>query len=96
MMYVRIWFLLNILRINKQNSTKFCIHIVIDKIYVGILKCLFFAILQQCYGPRLTSEFGFAQYLENELTSVYTLSLTRSALGLLSVIVVNLRQSHGP
>ena len=42
MMYVRIWFLLNILRINKQNSTKFCRHIVIDKIYVGILKGPFF------------------------------------------------------
>ena len=46
MMGVRIWFLLNILRINEQNSTKFCIHIVIDKIYVGILKRPFFAILQ--------------------------------------------------
>ena len=66
MMYVRIWFLLNILRINKQNSTKFCIHIVIDKIYVVILKRLFFAILQQGYGPWLTPEFGFALYLENE------------------------------
>ena len=51
MMGVRIWFLLNILRINKHISTKFCIHIVIDKIYAGILKCPFFAILQQSYGP---------------------------------------------
>ena len=51
MVYVRIWVLLNILRINKQNSTKFCIHIVIDKIYVGILKRPFFASLQQSYGP---------------------------------------------
>ena len=35
---VRIWFLLNILRMNKHNLTKFCIHIIIDKIYVGIVK----------------------------------------------------------
>ena len=31
----RIWFLLHILRMNGQNSTKFCIHIIFDKIYVG-------------------------------------------------------------
>ena len=31
-------FLLNILRMDGQNLTKFCIHIIIDKIYVGIVK----------------------------------------------------------
>ena len=35
---VRIWFLLNILKMNGQNLTKFCTHIIIDKIYVGIVK----------------------------------------------------------
>ena len=50
---VRIWFLLNILKTNRpiktkfcllnilrtnlQNKTKFCKHIIIDKIYVGIV-----------------------------------------------------------
>ena len=34
---VRISFLLNILRMNGQNLTKFCIHINIDKIYVWIV-----------------------------------------------------------
>ena len=34
---VRIQFLFNILRMNGQNLTKFCIHIIIDKIYVGIV-----------------------------------------------------------
>ena len=34
----RICFLLNILRINGQHLTKFCINIIIDKIYVGIVK----------------------------------------------------------
>ena len=32
---VRIQFLFNILRMNGQNLTKFCIHIIIDKICVG-------------------------------------------------------------
>ena len=35
LIHVRIWFLLNILRTNGQVETKFCIHIIIDKIYVG-------------------------------------------------------------
>ena len=66
---IRIKFLLKILKTNRPIKTKFCIHIIIDKIYVVICKSLFFANLQQCYGPCLTTEFGFfAQYLENELT----------------------------
>ena len=32
---VRIQFLLNILKTNRPIKTKFCIHIIIDKIYVG-------------------------------------------------------------
>ena len=39
---VRNWFLLNFLRMDWHNLTKFCIHIVIDKIYVGIVKKSFF------------------------------------------------------
>ena len=35
---VRMWFLLHILRTNRQIETKFCIHIIIDKTYVGIVK----------------------------------------------------------
>ena len=38
---VRNWFLLNILRMDGQNSTKFCIHMIIDKIYIDIVKPLF-------------------------------------------------------
>ena len=41
---VRIKFLLNILKTNRPIKTKFCIHIIIDKIYVVICKSLFFAI----------------------------------------------------
>ena len=38
---VRILFLLNVLRTNLQNETKFCIHITIDNIYVGIVNRCF-------------------------------------------------------
>ena len=38
---VRIEFLLNILKTKKQIETKFCIHIIIDKIYFGIVNLCF-------------------------------------------------------
>ena len=34
---VRIWFLLNILKTNRPIKTKFCKHIIIEKIYFGIV-----------------------------------------------------------
>ena len=48
---VRIEFLLNILKTNRPIKTKFCIIIIIDKIYFGIVNCCFFANWQECYGP---------------------------------------------
>ena len=47
---VRINFSLNILKTNRPIKTKFCIHIIIDKIYVVICKSLFFANWQQSYS----------------------------------------------
>ena len=38
---VRFLFLLNILKTNRPIKTKFCINIIIDKIYVGILNHFF-------------------------------------------------------
>ena len=38
---VRIWFLLNILRTNRQIETKFCINIIIDKINISIVNLCF-------------------------------------------------------
>ena len=38
---VRIWFLLNILKTISPIKTKFCIYIIIDKIYVGIVNHCF-------------------------------------------------------
>ena len=43
---------------NGQSLIKFCIHIIIDKIYVGIVKHHFLANLEQSYDPCLASEFG--------------------------------------
>ena len=38
---VRIEFLLNIMKTNRLIKTKFCIHIIIDNIYIGIVNsCL--------------------------------------------------------
>ena len=54
----RIWYLLNILRMNQQNSTKFCIQIIIDKSYVGIVKHHF---LQPLIEVRICF---FSVYLE--------------------------------
>ena len=50
LIFVRIKFLLNILKTNGPIKTKFFIQIIIDKIYIVIFKSLFFANLQQSYG----------------------------------------------
>ena len=47
---VRIEILLNILKTNRPIKTKFCIHIIIVKIYFGIVNCCFFANWQESYG----------------------------------------------
>ena len=44
---VRIWFLLNILKTNRPIKIKFCIHIIIDKIYVGIVNHCFLQICKR-------------------------------------------------
>ena len=50
-----------------QNLTKFCIHIIIDKIYVGIVNrhffCEYATELRSLIDVRIQS---FFQYLENE------------------------------
>ena len=47
---VRIEFLLNILKTNSLIKTKFCIHIIIVKIYFGIVNRCFSQIGER-YGP---------------------------------------------
>ena len=47
---VRIEFLLNILKTNRPIKTKFCMHKIIDKIYVGNVNQCFSQICNS-YGP---------------------------------------------
>ena len=48
---VRIEFLVNSFKTNRPIKTKFCKHIIIDKIYFGIVNHCFFANWQENYGP---------------------------------------------
>ena len=47
----RIKFLFNIFKTNRPIKTKFCKHIIIDKIYFGIVNSCFFANWLESYGP---------------------------------------------
>ena len=48
---VRIEFLFNIFKTIRPIKTKFCKHIIINKIYFSIVICCFFANWQESYGP---------------------------------------------
>ena len=62
---VRMEFLLNILKI-KTIMTKFCIHIIIDKIYVRYVNHCFSQICNRVMVLALRQNLFFAQYLEIE------------------------------
>ena len=51
-----------------QNLTKFCIHIIIDKIYVGKVKSHFSQICNGVMALDWCQKLVFAQYLDNECT----------------------------
>ena len=65
---VRNWFLLNNLRMDGQKLTKFCIHIIIDKIYVATVRRLFSQICNGVTALDWCQKLVFAQYLENGWT----------------------------
>ena len=73
----RNWFLFNILRMDGQNLTKFCKHIIIDKIYVAAVKRHFSQICNGVTALDGCQKLFFAQYLENGWTEfdqiLYTL-----------------------
>ena len=56
---VRIEFLLNILKTNRPIKTKFCIHIIIDKIYFGIVNCCFSQIVARELRPLIDVKIWF-------------------------------------
>ena len=68
MIDVRISFPLNIMKTNGQNVTKFCIHINIGKISVGIVNRHFSQIFNRVTALYRCQNFISAQYLENERT----------------------------
>ena len=63
---VRIEFLLKILKTNRQIKTKFCIHIIIDKICIGNVNHCFSQICNRVKALDRRQNLVFAQYLENE------------------------------
>ena len=69
--------LLNILRTNRQNKTKFCMLIIVHKIYVGDINhcfCKFAPGLWSLIDVRIWS---FTQLLENKLTECDQILYTR-------------------
>ena len=86
---------------NGQNLTKFCIHIIIDKIYVGILSRHFLQICNRVMALDLLQNSVFVQYLENELTEFNQILYTHYHWQDLrwcckSSFFANLQQSNGP
>ena len=63
---IRIEFLLNILKTNKPIKTKFCIHIIIDKIYIDNVNHRFSHICNRVTAIDRRQKLVFAQYHENE------------------------------
>ena len=61
---VRIKFLLNILKVNRQIETKFCIHIIIDKIYIGFVNSCFLQICNRVTALDSCQNLVFTEYLE--------------------------------
>ena len=51
---------------NGQNLAKFCIHMIIDKVYVGIVNCNFSQICNRVTALDWRKNSVFVQYLENE------------------------------
>ena len=56
---VIILFLLNILKMNRSIKTKFCKHIIIDKIYFGIVNRCFFRKLATELRPLIDIKIWF-------------------------------------
>ena len=68
LMNIRNLFLLNILRMDGQNLTNFCILIIIDQIYVATVRRLFSQICNRVTALDEYQKLVFAQYLENGWT----------------------------
>ena len=63
---VRIEFLLDILKTSRPIKTSFCIHIIIDKIYVDNVNNCFSQICNRVTALDRLQNLVFAQYHKNE------------------------------
>ena len=98
---VRNIFLLSILRMDGQNLTKFCIHIIIDKIYVGKVKSHFSQICNGVTALDWCQKLVFAQYLENGWTEFNQILYTHDHQQDLywyckASFLANVQQSYSP
>ena len=98
---VRIEFLFNIFKTNWPIKTKFCKHIIIDKINFDIVNRCFSQIGNRVTALDWRQNLVFAQYLENELTkwdqSLYTHNQWQDLSWYCkSLFFANLKQSYGP
>ena len=98
---VRIQFLFNILRMYGQNLTKFCIHSIIDKIYIGIVNCHFckFAIeLQPLIDVRNQFLLNILRMNIQNLTKFCVhIIIDKNYVGIVNChFFANLQQSYGP
>ena len=98
---VRNWFLLNILRMDGQNLTKFCIHTIIDKIYVATVRRHFSQICNGVTALDWCQKLVFAQYLENGWTEFNQIFYTHDHRQDLywyckASFLANVQQSYGP
>ena len=84
-----------------QNLTKFCIHIIIDKIYIAIVKHHFSKICNRVTALDRSQKLVFAQYLENGWTEFDQICI-HFIIDKIYVCIVkghfftNLQQSYSP
>ena len=70
---VRISFPLNIMTMNGHNLTKFCIHIIIDKVFLGIVKrhfCKFATELRPLIDARISFPLNILRRNGQNLTKL--------------------------
>ena len=82
----------NILRMNRPNFTKICMHIYMDKIKGGIVTCHSLGKFITELWPLIDASISFFLNIlrknwQNLTKFVYTLILTRSRLGLLCITI---------
>ena len=98
---VRIEFLLNILKTNRPIKTKFCIHIIIEKIYVGDVNHCFSQICNRV-TPLIDVRIWFLPNILRTNKQIETKFCIHIIIDKINISIVNLcffanlQQSYGP